>query len=202
MVLELSWRGDSYYFFSNGRPALGNPLLVVAGMAGLWLARRDSRDLLLLAGTAIVLYAITGGVIGVRRLVPLELALICGVALLAARLPKSVASVAAVVALAVLMFSAVQQRREIAQGRIVLPHDFEFRLLPGQTQQQTFASLAAGGTMPTDGYEADRTGSVLYLLTGGRLPDFRTLTQATDAHGWSIKSDAPRFQWLRRRLAR
>jgi len=201
MALQLFWRGDSYYFFSNRRPALGNPLLAAAGVAGLWFARRESRDLLMLAGTAIMLYAITGGVIGVRRLVPLELALICGVVLLTARLPKSVAGVAAVAALAVLMFSAVQQRKEIAEGRIVLPHDFEFRLLPGQTQQQTFASLAAGGAMPTDGYEADRTGSVLYLLTGGRLPDFRTLTQATDAHGWSIKSDAPRFQWLRRRLA-
>lgn len=208
LVTELSWRGDSYYFFSNGRPALGSPLLVVAGVAGLWISRRESRDLILLAATAVVLYAITGGVIGVRRLIPLELALVCGAAILAQRLAaismpvRWGVTIASLIAMAALLGSAIQLRQELAQAKITLPHDFEFRMLPGQTQQQTFATLAAEGTVPAQGYEPDRTGSVLYLLTGGRTPSFATLVRATDAHGWSIRSDAPRFQSVHRRLGR
>jgi hypothetical protein len=206
MLTELAWRGDSYYFFSNGRPALGNPVIVLAGIAGLWIARRQSRELLLLAGTAVFLYAITGGVIGVRRLVPLDLALVCGVGLLAQSLAARsqrwqwAVGIAAIVAIALLIGSAAQQRQELADGRIALPHDFEFQILPGQTQQQTFALLAAMEKFPTPGYEPDRTGSVLYLQTDGRNPNFATLVRATDAHGWSIKSDAPRFQSIRRRF--
>jgi hypothetical protein len=214
---ELFLKGDSYYFFSNGAPALGAAILGLLAMAGFAAAIiRDARrawPLLLLSATSIVVYAAAGNVIGIRRVIPLVVALAVFACLLLRSLaasPLLVVRAAAYLAttawiiVAASDFAAV--RDGLASAGIRLPEDFEFRVPPGQTMATTISGLLNGSLrLPRDlsGYEPDRTLSILYVLSQpAPLYSARELIQRCDEHGWSIPSNAPRFVRIRRHFSK
>jgi len=215
LAKELFLRGDSYYFFSNGAPALGAgliPLLAIAGLvAAMVQDRRRTWPLLLISALSIAIYAVAGNVVGVRRAIPLVVALALFACLLLRSLSASrmlfvrgAAYAAAVIWLAIAGNEYLATRDGLASGRIQLPRDFEFKIPAGQTMAGAVAGILNGSTkLPPDlaGYEPDRTLSILYVL-GQPTPPYsrQEVILRCDAHGWSIPSDAPRFLRFRKRL--
>jgi hypothetical protein len=214
---ELFLGGDSYYFFSNGAPALGAGFIGLLAVAGLIAAIiRDARrvwPLILLCLTSTGMYAAAGNVIGVRRVIPLVVTLAVFACLLLRWLAQSsrlFVRAAAYIAMAICVTIAAKDflavRAGLASARIQLPHDFEFRVPPGQTMASTVSGLLDGSfRLPQDlsGYEPDRTLSILYVL-GKSAPLYspHAIIQRCDAHGWSIPSNAPRFVRIRRHFSR
>ena len=214
---ELFLRGDSYYFFSNGAPALGAAIIGLLAIAGLIaVIVRDARrawPLILICVTSIGIYAAAGNVIGVRRVIPLVVSLAVFACLLLRSLAASsvlFVRAAAYISMAVWITVAANDflavRQGLASARIQLPQDFEFRVPPGQTMASTISGLLDGSfRMPQDlaGYEPDRTLSILYVL-GKTAPRYspHELILRCDAHGWSIPSNAPRFVRIRRHFSK
>lgn len=204
LAAELFWRGDSYYFFSGGRPALGDLAIGLAAVAGLVLftARHCHRSwpLLAVSASTIAMYAIAGNVIGVRRAIPLTVSLgifsiLCIRELTASRRAFVAGVLAIFLAINLVSFSGI--RRELA-----LPRDFEFAIPAGNTMASTVAGLLNGSiSLPQDlnGYEPDRTLAILYLLSKPHpLYSLQTVVAACDRHGWSIPSTSPRFERFRK----
>ena len=214
---ELFLGGDSYYFFSNGAPALGAGFIALLAIAGLATAIiRDARrtwPLILICVVSISMYAAAGNVIGVRRVIPLVVSLAVFACLLLRSLAASsvlFVRAAAYISMAVWITVAANDflavRQGLASARIQLPQDFEFRVPPGQTMASTISGLLDGSfRMPADfaGYEPDRTLSILYVLgKSASLYSPHELILRCDAHGWSIPSNAPRFVRIRRHFSK
>jgi hypothetical protein len=212
LLHEVFLKGDSYYYFSNGLPALGSAFVGLLAVAGICYAafavifRRDLRawPLVLICASALAIYAAAGNVIGVRRIIPMIVCLgIFAVLLLHVlvtnRLP--VIRVVGYLAFAIWIATAAYQfsmlRAGLASGSIALPRDFEFRTDPQTTMEATVAQLLSGSRpLPLDlsGYEPDRTLSILYVLgKPPSRPSPQEVIQRCDRHGWSIPSTAPRF---------
>jgi hypothetical protein len=204
LTAELFWRGDSYYFFSGGRPALGNVAIGLAAVAGLVLFTfryfHRSWPLLAVSASSVAMYAIAGNVIGVRRAIPLTVSLgifsiLCIRELTAKR--RVLVAGALTIFLAVNLVSFNGIRRELA-----LPRDFEFAIPPGNTMASTVVGLLNGSiSLPEDftGYEPDRTLAMLYLLSKPHpFYSLQTVVGACDRHGWSIPSTSPRFEQFRK----
>ncbi len=214
---ELFLRGDSYYFFGNGAPALGAVVIGLIAIAGLVAAMvRDARrtwPLLLICVASIGLYGAAGNVAGVRRVIPLVVSLAVFACLLLrslARSSKVFVRASAYIAIAIWTTIAAAEfvavRQGLASARIPLPQDFEFQVPPGRTMASTVAGLVDGSVrIPPDlaGYEPDRTLSILYVLAKP-APEYSAheLIRRCDLHGWSIPSNAPRFMRLRRHFTR
>lgn len=208
LASELFWRGDSYYFFSGERAALGNLGIGIAAAFGLILmtARHLRRcwPLLLVSAANVAMYAIAGNVVGVRRAIPLTVSLgifaILGVRELTARRSAFVAS-AFLIILAINLTSFNGIRKELESAEIPLPRDFEFAIPPAKTMASTVSGLVTGSiSLPADlgGYEPDRTLSILYLLSKPHpLYSLPAIVAACDQHGWSIPSGSPRFMRFR-----
>jgi hypothetical protein len=208
---ELFVRGDSYYYFSGGMPAMGYLWIGVLSLIGVvWATARYPRECwpLLATGAIVVgLYAIAGNVIGVRRAIPLVVCLGIFAAIfvrdLAAkagawRLPAYCTALLLLLAAEAAVDNRV--RSDLAQARIALPLDFEFRIAPGKSMAWTIEALAKGTLkLPADldGYEPDRTLAILYELTQPNpIVGASELVERCDQHGWSIPSRSPRFSRL------
>lgn len=210
---ELGIRGDSYYLLDNGAPALGAGLIALLAMGGLLLAVfRDARrawPLLLICATSVGVYAVAGNVIGVRRAIPLVVALGIFAALLLRALAASrllwIRAVAWAAFAAWMIIGAYEfnaERAGLASARIALPGDFDFRIPPGETMASTVSKMLDGSIpIPADlsGYEPDRTLCILFVL-GEPAPKYspHEIVAQCDRHGWSIPSRAPRFARFRR----
>jgi hypothetical protein len=215
LAKELFLRGDSYYFFSNGAPALGAgfiELIVIAGFITVLLQdRRRAWPLILISVLSTGIYAVAGNVGGVRRVIPLVVCLgVFACLFLKSRATSRMLSVraAAYGAMAVWLAIAASEflsvRQGLASGRIQLPRDFDFPIPPGKTMASAIGGILNGSVaLPADlaGYEPDRTLSILYVL-GKPSPRYspHEIIQRCDAHGWSIPSDAPRFVRVRKHL--
>jgi hypothetical protein len=217
LAKELFLRGDSYYFFGNGAPALGGSFIALIALAGLIAAlaqdRRRTWPLILVSVLSIGIYAVAGNVVGVRRVIPLVVSL----GVFACLFLRSLATnrmlavrVAAYGAMAIWLAIAGNEflgvRQGLASGKIQLPRDFDFQIPPGKTMASAIEGLLNGSVaLPADlaGYEPDRTLSILYVL-GKPSPRYspQEIVQRCDAHGWSIPSDAPRFVRVRKHLFR
>lgn len=209
---EILLRGESYYFFSNGAPALGNAWIGAVALIGMAVAavRQPSRSwpLLAIACSAVGIYAIAGNVIGVRRAIPLVVSLgifaAVFIRMAAAAAPRRRAAVFTAAMLAMILSEAAAYnriRRDLSDARIALPRDFDFRIEPGATMVSTVAALA-GGSLDLrgelEGYEPDRTLCILYRLTQpAPAIGAGELVERCDRHGWSIPSGSPRFLSLR-----
>jgi len=210
---ELFVHGGSYYFFSNGEPALGGIVIGIASVAGIaaMTIREPARSwpiLAIVAGT-MAIYAIAGNVIGIRRALPLVVSLGIGaVFLLRAagggpiRRFVFYGLLSAAILFELREFNSV--RRGLDTAEIPLPRDWDFPIPPGETMAAEIASLAnRSRTLPGDlnGYEPDRTLSILYQLT---LPHpivtAGELVVRCDQHGWSVPSTSPRLLRFRKRL--
>lgn len=214
---ELGIRGDSYYFFSNGAPAMGSPWIALLGLAGLASSvlrdKRGTWPLLLICGTSVILYGLAGSVTGVRRAQPLVLALgIFGWLLLwtvwtsRSRLLRCGASLAMLLWMAVVSYEWFTVRQGLLFSRIALPHDFDFHVPAGYTMAGTVSGLLNSSLrLPQDlaGYEPDRTLCMLYLL-GKPAPLYspQEIISRCDRHGWSIPSNAPRFLRFRKAVSK
>jgi hypothetical protein len=210
---EIFVHGDSYYFFGGGAPALG----IVVGLAAvLGLAVMSFRQparcwpLFAVSVCTVGMYGLAGNVPGVRRTLPLVIAL----AIFAVLLLNSVAgrgsrwrAIAFYVPLAVAIAFETGRyngiRTGLATSRIPLPRDFEFRIPPGSSMAAEIASLASGSVkLPADlqGYEPDRTLCILYRLTlPNPIVSTGEIISRCDRHGWSIPSGSSRFSRLRKR---
>jgi hypothetical protein len=210
---ELFIRGDSYYLFDNGAPALGAGLIGLLAMGGLLLAMfRDARrawPLLLICAASVVVYAVAGNVIGVRRAIPLVISLGIFATLLLGRMAASrllwmrvTARVAFAAWLIIGAYEFNAERVGLASARIAVPTDFDFRVPPGETMASTVSKML-DGTIPVpadwSGYEPDRTLCILFVL-GEPAPKYSPseIIAQCDKHGWSIPSNAPRFARYRR----
>ena len=211
LIQELFVRGDSYYYFSGGVPAMGHLWIGILSLIGaVWATARYPRKCwpLLATGTIVVgLYAIAGNVIGVRRAIPLVVCL----GIFAATFVRDLAAKAGawripVYCAALLPLLAAEAavdnrvRSDLAQARIALPLDFEFRIAPGKSMAWTIEALAKGTLkLPPDleGYEPDRTLAMLYQMTQPNpIVSAGELVQRCDEHGWSIPSHSRRFSRL------
>jgi hypothetical protein len=212
---ELIVHGGSYYFFSNGAPALGGIVIGIASIAGLvaMIVRAPARSwpILAVAATTMAMYAMAGNVIGVRRALPMVVSL--GIA--AVFLLKLAATGGGAVRRfvfygllsAAILFELVQfngLRRGLATAEIPLPRDWDFPIPPGETMAAEIAEIAnRSQNLPADlaGYEPDRTLSILYQMT---LPhpivSASELVARCDQHGWSVPSTSPRLLRFRKRL--
>ena len=215
LAKELFLRGDSYYFFSNGAPALGAGFIELIAIAGLIAAlvqdRRRTWPLILISVLSIGIYAVAGNVVGVRRVIPLVVCLGVFASLFLRSLATSrmlSVRVAAYGAMAIWLGIAGSEflgvRQGLASGKIQLPRDFDFKIPPGQSMASTIEGILNGSVaLPPDlaGYEPDRTLSILYLL-GKPSPRYspHEIVRQCDLHGWSIPSDAPRFVRVRKHL--
>ncbi|TFV87499.1 hypothetical protein E4P40_11215 [Blastococcus sp. CT_GayMR20] len=153
LVEELAGGGDSYYFFTHA-PALGSPWLA-AVLTGALVAATAWRPALwpwtATVALTVILYALSGGILGARRLiaVPVVAAIALAVALelVSGRLlPRARTVLVTAVALAVLGPLGVQHldmRTEWATGRYALPDDFLFPMAEGRTMPEEVAALTA-----------------------------------------------------------
>src|SRR5579871_1066146 len=213
LAKELAVRGDSYYFFSDGAPALGSLFIASIAAAGVAVALRDLRrtwPLMLISALSIAIYAIAGNVIGVRRAIPLVVCLGVFACLflrtLAASRTLSIRAAgygAMALWLGLCAYDYLNLRSGLASASIPLPRDFDFPIPTGETMASVVEKILNGSAaLPPDlaGYEPDRTLAILYLL-GKRNEEFspREIVQRCDAHGWSIPSDSPRFVRIRKR---
>jgi len=208
---ELFVHSGSYYFFTNGTPALGSVVIGMAALAGMavMMIREPSRSwpVFMVSAVTLALYAPAGNVPGVRRTIPLVVSLgICAAVLL--RIATAGGPVRRVVFYGLLSAAILFEfakyngiRRGLASSEIPLPHDFEFRIPPGETMSTAIAALVnRSRTLPDDlaGYEPDRTLAILYRLT---LPNpivtADELVARCDRHGWSIPSGSRRLSRLR-----
>lgn len=215
LAQELFLRGDSYYFFNQGAPALGGGFIELLAITGLVAAilrdRRRTWPLLLILILSLGMYAAAGNVSGVRRVIPLVVCLgvfaclfLNSLALSRVRSVRAAAYLAVAIWLAMVGNEYHAIREGLASGRMQLPRDFEFRIPPGQTMAGTVARLLNGSlALPADlaGFEPDRTLSILYVL-GKPSPRYspQEIIRQCDAHGWSIPSNAPRFVRVRKHL--
>jgi hypothetical protein len=215
LAKEIFLRGDSYYFFSNGAPALGAGFIELIAIAGfIMVLLQDLRrawPLMLISVLSIGMYAIAGNVGGVRRVIPLVVCLglfacffLRFLATSRMRSVRAAAYGAMAIWLAIAAGEFFSLRQGLASGRIQLPRDFDFQIPPGQTMASNVEGILNGSVaLPADlaGYEPDRTLSILYVL-GSPSPRYspHEIIQRCDAHGWSIPSDAPRFVRVRKRL--
>lgn len=212
---ELFVQGGSYYFFGNGAAALGGIAVGVAAVAGI--AAMSFREpskcwpLLVLSAGVLGIYAVAGNVTGVRRAIPLMVSLGIFATLLLNMLPSRKPFWRAISfygpLLVGIVFEGAQYngiRSGLATSKIELPHDFEFRILPGRSMAEEIALLAGRSqSLPGDlaGYEPDRTLCILYRLTQpNSIVSAREIVARCDQHGWSIPSGSPRFSRLRGRL--
>ncbi|GLZ46579.1 hypothetical protein Acsp06_27640 [Actinomycetospora sp. NBRC 106375] len=201
--------GASYYYFSD-LPALGGPVIAVVLLAGAAVATWSRPALVwpwaAALGASLVLYAVSSGVPGTRRLVlaVVVLALLAGVGLdvvLAGRLPALVAAVVTVVAavavVAPLVGPTTTWRAQVASGERPLPIDWPFPLDPGGDQTSTLARLAEdlrAGRLTVDqvgdGWGGTRTLAMLYMLDerNGRTPP---LTPADVLAYYRVSEDCP-----------
>jgi hypothetical protein len=208
---ELFVRTDSYYMFANGRAALATPLIAALVLAGtVWTAMHYKQlawQLFALAITSLTLLAVAGNVQGVRRAVPLMICLGIFATLLLQSLLESkrlVSRVAALVLFALWLIPSAFQynaiRHELESAQILLPHDFEFSVDAGSTMAATVAAFVdRSRPLPSklQGYEPDRTLSILFVLTQpSAIVSREELIAACDQHGWSIPSQKPRLAWL------
>jgi len=213
-VKELFVHSASYYMFANGRPALGTPLIGVLAVTGLvWAAihyRRAAWQLFAVALLSLSLLAAAGGVLGVRRAVPVVICLGLFAVLLLHSLRESErfgGRVIAVILFALWLIPSAYQynaiRNELFSGQLLLPHDFEFSLEPGAAMASTVEALVdRSRPLPPGlrGYEPDRTMSILFSLSQPNpIVSREEVIEACDQHGWSIPSKAPRFAWVRHR---
>jgi hypothetical protein len=209
---ELFLKGDSYYFFSNGAPAFGTLLIGLVSVAALiYVATRQpskSWPLLAIAAGTLAVYAIAGNVPGVRRVIPLivSLGMFAAVAFGMLARNRTWGIAACLLLLASIAFELRADsgiRTALADSRITLPRDFDFRIPEGETMESTLRSFIAGSRKvpdPLEGYEPDRTLALLYRLTQPHpIVSSRDLVAACDGHGWSIPSTKPRLARLLRR---
>ncbi len=151
LVQELTERGDSYYFFTAS-PALGSLVLAVAlavclVLATVWRPRLWPWTVTL--ALTVVLYAFSGGVLGVRRTIAIPivagLALAVAVDHLVRRRPAVVRglAVAAVAAAALVPVGLhhLEEREAWLTERYQLPRDFAFGLAEGRTMVEEVAAL-------------------------------------------------------------
>lgn len=216
LLQELFLHGSSYYYFSNGLPALGSIVIGLACVAGIIAMgfREPSRSwpILVLAAGSLAVYAIAGNVIGVRRAIPLVVSLgICGALLLRSVTgrgfgPRMVfyGILSAVIVYELANYNRI--RTGLATSEIALPYDFDFRIPPGKTMAETiraFTDQSLKLPEDLDGYEPDRTLSILYRLS---LPNpivkARDLIVRCDRYGLSISSHRPRLEHLRKLVSR
>lgn len=208
---ELFVRVDSYYMFTNGRAALGTPVVGALAVAGLvWTAVRYKRaawQLLAVATVSLALLGVAGNVPGARRGFPLMICLaLFGVLLLHSLFESKrvIGRVAAVVLFALWLIPSAFQynalRNELQSAQILLPHDFEFSVDAGATMAGTVAAFVdRSRPLPPNlkGYEPDRTLSILFVLTQPKpIVSREELIETCDRHGWSLQSHQPRFGWL------
>jgi hypothetical protein len=190
---ELFVQGNSYYYFSD-QAALGSVVIIALGLAGLAVASFEGRAIwpwLAVAAATIAMYAVAGGVVGVRRTIALAvvLGLGSGVAVDAiAALARSFlhrrdlrAALIAAVAAAVLLpgiASAIQMEQGLATRRFEIPVDFSFPIAAGSNMPTTLAQVAgragAGESWLSIAREREgvRTAAMVFLLQEhGRLPE-------------------------------
>lgn len=211
---ELFVHGGSYYFLSGGAPALGGIVIGIATLAGIaaMMIREPARSwpILAIGAGTIAIYALAGNVTGVRRAMPLVVSLGIGAVFLL-RMATSGGPVrrfvfygllSAAILFELSQFNGV--RRGLATAEIPLPRDWDFPIPAGDTMAAEIAALAnRSRTLPGDlnGYEPDRTLSILYQLT---LPHpivtASELVASCDRHGWSVPSTSPRLLRFRNRL--
>jgi hypothetical protein len=211
---ELFVQSWSYYFFSDGAAALGGIVVGVAALAGIvamsFRAPSKCWPLLVVSAGIVGMYAVAGNVTGVRRAIPLVVCLGIFAALLL-NMASSGRRFWGVIAFYVPMILVISSeaarfnniRSGLATSRLELPHDFEFRIPPGQSMAEEIALLVGRSeTLPGDlaRYEPDRTLSILYRLTQPNpIVGAREIVARCDQHGWSIPSKSPRFSRLRQR---
>jgi hypothetical protein len=200
LLSELTLRGHSYYYFT-GAPALGSLWLAVALALCLVLATAWRPALWPWTATlvlTVVLYAVSGGVLGVRRTVAVPvvagLALAVAVDQLVRHRSTAVRAVSVVVAAGLALVPvSVQYLHDVdawASGRYELPHDFLFPLEDGRTMPEEVAYLTARLNSGETTYqevaeerEGERALSMVWLLAarnGGDLTGLATPTQIAD----------------------
>jgi MFS family permease len=151
LLKELFSEGQSYYYF-NRFPALSNPWLAVAVIAGIaacvprW---RSWWPLYVLGGGVLGIVLVAGGVPGIRRaliLSPVAALFVGGlVDELRARLAPRVSPKAAWAAIAVFVatlvampaYQAAAVANQYVSRQIVLPLDFEYPMAPGKSMVET-----------------------------------------------------------------
>jgi hypothetical protein len=174
VALDFAKHNVSYYFFSNGRPAMGS--IWIAGLAAIativavlkW--RKRWIWLSILASGAVVML-VSGGPPGVRRLLPVVIALgvITGFLFVEmdSRFRLSVRSIGLVLIL-YLAFGAYRYWDDLRAQRLQIPRDFRFENLPGLNMAESLHAMAEGkAPAPTDFrvYDPQRTLGVLYLMS-------------------------------------
>ncbi|SFL48947.1 hypothetical protein [Geodermatophilus ruber] len=197
---ELFVRGESYYYFTDA-PALGSPwlagVLAVAVVAGTALRPRLWPWTLALVLT-VVLYALSGGVLGVRRavaipvLVALALAVVVDV-LARRRAPLArllLVTAAGVAVLGPLGGQYLDIRDGWRTGRYALPRDFDFPIAEGATMAEEVTALTGRLNSGAATYreiaaerEGERSLAMAWLLAvrrGGDLTGLATPEQIGD----------------------
>jgi hypothetical protein len=195
LASELVTGAESSYYYFDGRPALAHAGIAALALIGLGLAlaerrRRGLWPLAVVLLATIVLYAIAGGTLGVRRAIAIAVVVACGVGVAADALIASVAArvpamggggrvraglaAGAVLAAAIAVPLGVSLggwREEIRDGRRALPADFAFPLAPGETMPEVLGAIRNGlrdGSLRPERvisvYEGERTLAIVRLL--------------------------------------
>jgi hypothetical protein len=207
LLQELTVRGDSYYYFTAA-PALGSLWLAVVLGVCLILATVWRPRLWPWTGTlvlTVVLYAVSGGVLGVRRTIAIPivagLALAVAVDQLVRRRPAAVRALAvAVVAGAALVpvgLHHLEERQVWVSGRYQLPRDFAFALANGRTMVEEVAALTdrlnsgrATYKQVAEEREGERALAMVWLLAERNGRDLTGL--ATPAQIADLAREGPR----------
>jgi len=185
LLTELTNQGSSYYYF-NSNPALGSaPVAAISFVAILWMAVRAPQvwPWLIALATTIALYAVSGGILGVRRatIIPIVCAMALAFAidrmarLLTRRSKFGAILLIASTAAALLLPLAVQiqnNRLALFSGTEPLPQDFAFPLEDGRTMQQMLEVLSdrlrqnpAALDEIALTWEGERTAAIITLLS-------------------------------------
>ena len=175
---------QSYYYFNN-QAGLGSVGIALIGLAGLfWLMVELPRvwPWLFVLTATIAMYAVSGGILGIRRTIAIPL--ICALAIgfilqrLADRVrelhraaPAVALGIMAVILLAPLGTQASENHLSLATGVVPLPIDF---VLPLGSEGKMPAEIAAIAQSVRDGrswldvaraYEGTRVSAIIYLLS-------------------------------------
>jgi hypothetical protein len=184
LARELAVAGDSYYYFTS-QAALGSTALavvVLVAMVVMVVRRPGSWPWLLVVVVTLALYAVSGGVLGVRRAVSIPLIGAIAIGYLVDRIRSRAqdrsrilaavsVAVAAVALIAPLAVQVQQNRVALSSGEEALPRDFVFPGAEGETMPQTLDRLAdriredpaAMDRIATE-FEAERAFSMILLL--------------------------------------
>jgi len=184
LVRELAVAGDSYYYFTS-QAALGSTVLavvVLVAMIVMIVRRPGSWPWLLVVVVTLALYAVSGGVLGVRRAVSIPLIGAIALGYLVDRIRARVGdrsrvlgtlavTVAAVALIAPLAVQVQQNRVALSSGEEALPRDFVFPGAEGETMPETLDRLAdrlredpaAMDDIATE-FEAERAFAMILLL--------------------------------------